>query len=171
LDLVTPDAIVPRVRDISVGVLEEWSIAGIALDLDNTIVPWHSTQLAAGVAEWVESIQARGIRMCLLSNNYMPHVRRVGARLGLPVVQGRLKPLPAAYGAALELLGTEPRRSLAIGDQLFTDVLGAKIVGMRAIVVAPLGTREFPTTRVLRLFERAIYARLSQSETATRLPS
>jgi uncharacterized protein len=149
--------------------LADWKISGIALDLDNTIVPWHTTVLAEGVDEWVRQVRVAGIRVCLLTNNYLPHVRKVGAALNLPVVRGVLKPLPGAYVAALRALGTQPARSLAIGDQLFTDVLGAKVAGMRAVVVTPLGDREFPTTKFLRLLERPVYARLERMRALERL--
>jgi uncharacterized protein len=148
--------------------LSGWKISGIALDLDNTIVPWHTTVLAAGVQEWVQQVRTAGIRLCLLTNNYLPHVRKVGAALDLPVIRGVLKPLPSAFIAALRALGTQPAQSLAIGDQLFTDVLGAKAAGMRAVVVTPLGDREFPTTKFLRMLERPVYARLERTRALER---
>jgi uncharacterized protein len=148
--------------------LRDWEITGIALDLDNTIVPWHTTELADGIPQWVDDVRACGIRICLLTNNYSPHVLRVGKVLDVPVVRGSLKPLPGAYAAALRRLGTHPAKTLAIGDQLFTDVLGAKAAGMRAIVVTPLSSREFPTTRLLRLLERPVYARLERARASSR---
>jgi uncharacterized protein len=155
---------VASVPDITLDVLQDWHVTGIALDLDNTIVPWHTTAVAPGVAEWVQRVRASGVRLCLLTNNYSSHVRGVGAALDMPVVRGALKPLPGAFTAALRTLGTDAATSLAIGDQLFTDVLGAKVVGMRAIVVRPLGAREFPTTRLLRMFEGPVYARLRRGQ-------
>jgi HAD superfamily phosphatase (TIGR01668 family) len=147
-----------RVDDVSEAMLARWNIQGVALDLDNTIVPWHTTEISEAIHTWVDRVRARNIRICLLTNNYLPHVRAVGAALGVPVVRGVLKPWRGAYAAALRELGTEPARTLAIGDQLFTDVLGAKAAGMKAVVVQPLSRREFFTTKLLRMFERPVYA-------------
>jgi uncharacterized protein len=159
---------VAGVCDVPVALLQAWEIDGIALDLDNTIVPWHTSDVAPGVAQWVQRVREAGVKFCLLTNNYAPHVRRVGAALSMPVVRGALKPLPGAFAAAQRQLGTDSARTLVIGDQLFTDVLGAKAAGMRAIVVVPLGTREFPTTKLLRAFERPVYARLARSRAPAR---
>jgi len=154
---------VERVSDVPVALLQSWEVGGIALDLDNTIVPWHTSDIAPGVAEWVRTVRAAGMRFCLLTNNYATHVRRVGEALDIPVVRGALKPLPGAFAAARKALGTDRARTLVIGDQLFIDVLGAKAAGMRAIVVAPIGPREFLTTKVLRVLERPVYARLARA--------
>ncbi|MDB5040494.1 MAG: superfamily, partial [Candidatus Eremiobacteraeota bacterium] len=49
--------------------------------------------------------------------------------------------------------------TIVIGDQLFTDVLGARLVGLRAILTKPLVEVDFPLTRVLRFLERTIGGR------------
>ena len=84
----------------------------------------------------------------------------------MPVVRGALKPLPSAFLAALRQMHSEAGQSLSVGDQLFTDVLGAKAIGMRAIVVKPITSREFPTTRLLRMLEGPVYARLRRTAAA-----
>ena len=143
--------------------LRSWETRAIALDLDNTIVPWYSGNLAPGVKEWSQTVQALGIRMCLLTNNYGGHVQAVADELGVLLVRGALKPLPAAFRLSLRVLGTDAAHALSIGDQLFTDVLGAKLVGMRAVYVRRIQGREFPTTRFLRLIEGPVLARLRKA--------
>ena len=83
----------------------------------------------------------------------------VGAKLGIPVVPNALKPLPFAFLRALRLLGTPRRATIVIGDQLFTDVLGAKLVGLRTLLTKPLVESDFPLTRVLRFLERTLARR------------
>ena len=157
---MTPDAVVDSVTDLTADTLRAWETRGIALDLDNTIVPWYTSVLSAGVAEWARSMHAVGIRMCLLTNNYGGHAQGVAQALGVPIVRGALKPLPAAFTRSLRVLGTDAAHAVSVGDQLFTDVLGAKLVGMRAVYVRPLHGREFPTTRFLRMLESPVLARL-----------
>lgn len=45
------------------------------------------------------------------------------------------KPDPAIYRVALDVLGSEPGRVLAVGDALHTDVKGANGAGLRAVFV------------------------------------
>jgi len=155
-----------RVEDVRLSLLEEWNIRGIALDLDNTIVPWHTSALTPMVRAWVAGLHAAAIRMCLLTNNYSRQAADVAAELRMPIVRNAFKPLPAGFRRSLEHLGVPPGAALCIGDQLFTDVLGAKVTGMRAILVRPVSNREFPTTKVLRALERPVLARLRRSESA-----
>jgi HAD superfamily phosphatase (TIGR01668 family) len=140
--------------------LQEWGIRGVVLDVDNTIVPWHTTNLVPGVQEWVERLRRAGVRTCLVTNNYGAHVHDIAQALDVPLVLAALKPLPGAFWRSLRTLRLEPRRCVAVGDQLFADVLGAKLVGMKAIVVRPVSAREFATTRVLRVLERLVYPRI-----------
>lgn len=50
-----------------------------------------------------------------------------------PIVIG--KPEPILYQQALEILGTEQHNTIAIGDRLNTDILGAVNAGMRSLMV------------------------------------
>ncbi len=149
--------------DVPAELLRHWDIRGIALDLDNTIVPWYSDALAPGVKEWAQMVLELDIRMCLLTNNYGAHAMGVARELKVPLVRGALKPLPAAYARCLRELQTDAHQTLSVGDQLFTDVLGAKLSGMRAVYVRPIAGRVLFTTRFLRMLERPVFARLRRA--------
>jgi HAD superfamily phosphatase (TIGR01668 family) len=145
--------------DVSLDVLAGSGVRGIVVDLDNTVCEYRRPELAPGVAEWVSAARARGFALVLVSNNFTERVASVGAQLGIPVVPNALKPLPFAFLRALRLLGTPRAATVVIGDQLFTDVLGAKLVGLRTILTKPLVEHDFPLTRVLRFLERTIAGR------------
>jgi len=48
---------------------------------------------------------------------------------------GRRKPAPEVYQAAIEAIGTEPERTLFVGDRVREDYEGPMAVGMRAVIV------------------------------------
>lgn len=50
-----------------------------------------------------------------------------------PLIIG--KPEPIMYNQAMQLLSVEPQKTVAIGDRLDTDILGAVKAGMRSILV------------------------------------
>ncbi len=145
--------------DVSLDELQKRGMRGIVVDLDNTVCAYRRPELAPGVAEWVRDARARGFALVLVSNNFTERVASVGAQLGIPVVPNALKPLPFAFLRALRLLGTPRRATVVIGDQLFTDVLGAKLAGLHTILTKPLVEKDFPLTRVLRFLERTIAGR------------
>lgn len=154
-----PDHQAETLPEVSLDMLAASGVRGIVVDLDNTVCPYHRPELAPGVADWVASARQRGFALVLVSNNFSERVASVGAQLGIPVVPNALKPLPFAFRRALRLLGTRREATIVIGDQLFTDVLGAKLLGLRTLLTTPLVAHDFPLTRVLRFLERTIAGR------------
>jgi HAD superfamily phosphatase (TIGR01668 family) len=150
---------VETLPEVSLERLWEAGVRGIIVDLDNTVCAYHQPELAPGVAEWVAAARRRGFALVLVSNNFSERVASVGALLAIPVVPNALKPLPFAFLRALRLLATRRRATVVIGDQLFTDVLGAKLLGLRSILTDPLVEVDFPLTRVLRFLERTLAGR------------
>jgi HAD superfamily phosphatase (TIGR01668 family) len=150
----------PRVTDVALEGLLGRGLRGIILDLDNTSCAYGQPELADGVADWVEQARAAGFAVVLVSNNFSERVAAVGVLLDVPSVPNALKPLPFGFLLALRLLGTARSETVVIGDQLFTDVLGAKLLGLHAILTEPIVARDFPLTRVLRMLERLLFRRL-----------
>ena len=154
-----PDHRAQTLPEVSLDALASAGIRGIVVDLDNTVCAYRQPELAPGVAEWVREARARGFALVLVSNNFTERVASIGARLEIPIVPNALKPLPFAFIRALRVLRTPRRATVVIGDQLFTDVLGAKLVGLRTVLTEPLVEHDFPLTRVLRFLERTIAGR------------
>jgi HAD superfamily phosphatase (TIGR01668 family) len=151
-----PDAYVSGIAGIGLEQLWQSGIRGIVVDLDNTLVAYRESAVAPEVAGWVRAARARGFGVVLVSNNWSGRVAAIGSHLDVPTVPSAMKPLPAAFFRALKVLGTPRAATVAIGDQLLTDVLGAKLLGMRAILTEPLSEHGFITTRAMRVVERAV---------------
>ena len=154
-----PDAFADRLSSVSLDDLAVRGMRGIIVDLDNTLVGYGEDHMAPIDAAWIASARARGFAVCLLSNNFTDRVARIGLELGVPTVPSALKPLPRGFLRALRVLGTSKETTVVVGDQLFTDVLGAKFVGLHAILTEPLVAHDWHGTRVLRFFERVLLGR------------
>ncbi len=142
--------------DVDLGELRDAGITDILIDIDNTIAPWGRYEIPPAVADWLERARELGFGVCLLSNNSAPRVVRFSKLLGLPAVWGWVKPWPWGYRRAMGLLGVAPSQAVMIGDQVFTDVIGAKRLGIMTILVDPLSDREPAHTRFKRLLERLL---------------
>ncbi len=153
--MLGPDRFAPRLHDISLSELSQAGIRGLIIDLDNTILGFHETELAAEHLAWVQEAHDRGFAMVMVSNNFSERVRGIARVLQIECVPNALKPLPFGFWRALKRLGL-PRKSIAVvGDQLFTDVLGAKLCGnLYTILTEPIETKDFPITMMFRFFER-----------------
>lgn len=135
-------------------------IRGLILDLDNTLVDWNDTRVRPEVRRWIEAAHRKGMRLCLASNALRAaRVSAVAEDLKLLLVARAGKPFPVAFRRAMAALGTDPATTCAIGDQVFTDMLGANWLGLMTILLTPLSRRESPHTRVIRLLERPLRRR------------
>lgn len=158
--LLIPRRVAAYATDLDPAMLAGEGIRGLILDLDNTIVPWGQTSPTPAVADWISRLREAGLRVCIVSNGFSQRVRAIGRLLGLPVVGWALKPVPFALWRAMAIMGTRARETALVGDQLFTDVLGGNLLGLRTILVEPLSTEEFPTTRLVRWVERRFRSRI-----------
>ena len=154
-----PDSFARRLSDVSLDDLAAAGFRGIIVDLDNTLVGYGQDHLAPADEAWIAAARARGFGICLVSNNFTGRVARVGDALGVPAIASALKPLPRGFSRALATLGTPKDRTVVVGDQLFTDVLGAKMLGIHAILTEPIVAKDWLGTRVLRFLERVVLGR------------
>lgn len=156
--MLAPDFYVQSVFGMDLGILTERGVDTLLVDLDNTLLARNSGTVSDEARAWVKRAEAAGFRICLVSNNWHGRVSGVASELGLELVAKAVKPLPFAFMIALRKLGSNRRRAAAVGDQLFTDILGGKLLGMATVMVVPLSSSDLPHTLVLRRLERIVLA-------------
>ena len=153
--LVRPFRKIPSVASISLDELKRDGVRGIIADLDNTLVGWKLLEPAPEVAAWVKRALAQGFAVAIVSNNERAWVRSVATGLGIVTfVHTALKPLPFGIFRAVKQLRVRRSETIVVGDQLFTDVIAAKLLGIRAILTEPIVTKEHAAMNVVRRFER-----------------
>lgn len=147
------------IADVDIPALMARGIETALLDLDNTIVPWKLYQIPEESAQWVRTAKEMGLKMCIASNTHNPRrLRQLAEELDLPYLHRILKPRRGGLSKALKILGSEASRTVMIGDQVFTDVLGGRRMGMYTILVKPLARREFVGTKISRIVENCLLA-------------
>lgn len=152
--MCSPDLYLRGVADIDLEALRRQGVDTLLMDLDNTLLPRDSSIMPDELVAWSASLAEKGFRVCLVSNNWHQRVHEVAAELGLPLVAKAVKPLPFAFLRALRLMGVKRRQCAIVGDQMFTDVLGGKLLGVRTIMVLPLSESDLPHTLMLRHVEK-----------------
>ena len=135
--------------------LYEEGIRGIIFDIDNTLVP---PDLPADTRsrELFRRLRAIGFKTCLVSNNRAPRIRPFAEALRTPFVAKALKPRKYGYRKAMEIMGTKPEETLSVGDQIFTDIWGARRMGIHTILVLPMEPKEEPQILLKRLLEKPV---------------
>ena len=114
---------------------------GIIFDIDNTLVP-HGAPSDKRAEKLFEGLKKMGFQCCLLSNNQYQRVSSFNEKIQVHFIENAHKPSRKNYLKAMELMGTKIENTLFVGDQLFTDVYGAKRVGIHNILVKPINPKE-----------------------------
>ncbi len=156
MGIFKPTVLRRRVQELSPGLLRELGVRAVLLDVDNTIAPYGVRRPVAGAAQWARGLTQEGFRVVIVSNNYKKRVSSFAAQLGLPCISFALKPLPFGYVRAAKMLGLRCRDCAIIGDQIFTDVVGANLCGMKSVLLEPIEPEEGWTFRVRRHFEKGL---------------
>lgn len=157
--LLRPKAQLASVMELTPQWLQERGLRGLLLDLDNTLVPYKASGDPSGqLTDWLQAMHDAGIVVFLVSNARRKRLRYWAGKLALPGIGLAGKPW-FGFRRALRRLGLEAHEVAAVGDQLFTDVLGGNLIGAYTVLVPPLSSRELGYTKLVRKLERWILGR------------
>ena len=116
-------------------------MASFLFDIDNTLVP-HGAPADERACALFAHLKELGFQCCFLSNNQYERVSSFNASVGARFIENAHKPSTKNYRRAMEIMGTKEESTVFIGDQLFTDVWGAKRAGIPNILVKPIHPKE-----------------------------
>jgi len=141
-------------RDITPDFLHRLGVSCLLLDIDNTLAPYEQPTPDGHITAWHASLAAAGIHTAFVSNNHPERVELFNQTLQRPFRCDAHKPLPRRARQLMISLGADKKSTALMGDQIFTDVLCAKLLGARAILVPPIKDRTDKGTRFKRYLER-----------------
>lgn len=136
-----PDNEVENAYDIDYDALYNKGYRGVIFDIDNTLVP-HGAPADDRAIALFERLRQIGYQTVLLSNNKEPRVKPFADNVGSLYVYKAGKPGGKGYVKAMKAMGTDPGNTLFVGDQLFTDVWGAKRMKIVTFLVKPIHPKE-----------------------------
>ena len=114
---------------------------GILFDIDNTLVP-HGAPSQKKAEQLFEKLRKIGFDTCLISNNKEPRVKPFADAVKSKYIFNAQKPSAKNYIKAMKIMGTTAENTLFVGDQIFTDVYGAKKAGIHSVLVKPIHPKE-----------------------------
>jgi uncharacterized protein len=154
--MLVPDLRIQSVTELTPEVLLQQGLSALLVDLDDTLVASHSQTMSEEFRGWLESLKAADVALLLLSNGHPKRVSYWSQELGIEGLALVGKPFGFAYRRGLKRLGKPAAQTAMVGDQLFTDILGAKRMGIKSILVTPLSPGGLPHTRLARKLESMI---------------
>lgn len=155
LELFYPDNEVESAYEIDYKALYGQGYRGIIFDIDNTLVP-HGAPADERAAALFQVLHETGFQTVLLSNNKEPRVKMFNDGVHSRYIFKAGKPGTGGYERAMELMGTDARSTMFVGDQLFTDIWGAKRAGIASWLVKPIHPKEEIQIVLKRRLERIV---------------
>ncbi|MBQ7791888.1 MAG: HAD hydrolase-like protein [Clostridia bacterium] len=154
---IQPDFFFSRVEDITSDFLKENNIRLLILDADATLIQAQDDKILPQRVAWVDSIRAGGIRVMVGSNGKTHRIEKAFGDHKIEAYGYSLKPLP--FRLHKHLKGYKKREVLLVGDQFFTDILCAKALGIRSVMVEPYGEEKGTLMGFRRALEKIIVKR------------
>ncbi len=134
-----PDLYVKDISSITASMLKNLGMGAVVLDIDNTLVPHDDPNPTESVRAFLKNMGENQVKICVVSNNNYPRVEAFAKRIGIEYfVSDALKPRAYGYLKAAELMGVPAQKTVAIGDQIFTDIWGGNRAGCYTILVEPI---------------------------------
>ena len=130
-----PKIIVPALTDVRPELLHSRGIKLLMLDFDNTIVPYTTSIPTEEMGIWLETMAKSDIQLCVVSNSKRDRVKVFCAKYGIDCITHANKPFPRGIRECLAKYRINPAECALVGDQIFTDTLGANCTGVTSILV------------------------------------
>ena len=159
-----PNAYLKNVKEITLEFLKENNIKALILDVDNTLIDFNKKMLD-NVENWCEELKKQGIKFCILSNsNKKEKIEMVANKLKIPYIYFGTKPFKRGFKRAIKMLEIENNNIAVVGDQIFTDVIGANRCKMFSILVEPIDKKDLVITKIKRPIENFIINKYQKSK-------
>lgn len=152
--LLYPEYRFRRVWEMSPEWLAARGIDAVLLDVDNTLTTHDNPDVDGRVLCWLDVMRRNGIKLAILSNNSRERVEPFANRLGLRFYARAKKPLGTGARRAVALL--DAKKAAVVGDQIFTDVLCARLAGLTPVMVELMEPEPFVFFKLKRALERLV---------------
>ncbi len=166
MSIFSPNLAVQSVLELSRDRLSELGLDALLLDVDCTLKEYRSETVSPEIRAWLDELRTAGIGLCLVSNGLGKRIGRLAESLDLPYTAGACKPLPFGLRSAIGKMDFDRGRTAMVGDQLFADILAARLAGIFSILVKPISPEQEPWfTRAKRPLEHWLAGKKKRRET------
>jgi len=130
-----PTMRVGALTELTPAILKENNIRLLMLDFDNTIVPYTTDEPTAEMELWLKTMLSGDIPLCVVSNSKRDRVKVFCKKYGMDCITHAKKPFSRGIRQCLQRDGIPAEHGALVGDQIYTDTLGANCCGVKSILV------------------------------------
>lgn len=157
--LLQPRYMIPDLSGLTDEFLEFNGIRGIIFDIDNTLVGFRVATPPPEILALFDRLESKGIRIAVASNNKRERVELFCRGLDFPAYHRACKPLGFALRKIRKGWGIPAKQIAVVGDQIYTDMLGANCAGMISVLVDIIDTKETVFFKIKRALEKPVIER------------
>jgi len=149
-----PDRIFKDINEITPSLLASEGVTALVLDIDNTLAPRYVELPDEALKAWIEKLRRTNVKLYIISNNRTNRVTKFARALDVPYFCNGMKPFPRAFLRAVREMDIPREHVAAVGDQIYTDVCGAHLAGIKAWLVNPIDPHENILFKIRRQLEK-----------------
>lgn len=138
-----PKIMADSLTEITPELLQKMDIRLLMLDFDNTIVPYTTCVPTEEMERWFADMKNSDIILCIVSNSRRDRVPGFCRERNLPCITHARKPFSDGIRRCLRQFGVSPDRAALVGDQIYTDTIGANAAGVTSILVKAIHNHNF----------------------------
>ena len=138
-----PKIMTDKLTDITPELLHSRKIRLLMLDFDNTIVPYTTSVPTLEMQSWLYAMNSSDIQVCIVSNSHNDRVPKFCREYGLDCITHAKKPFSKGINECLVKYGFPASQAALVGDQIYTDTLGANGAGVMSILVKAIDNHNF----------------------------
>lgn len=157
-----PDFYYENISCINLDVLKKKGIKFVICDVDNTLDSHNVPRPSETAVAFLKKLEDYGFTVCIISNGKHERVKEYLSDYNLEYIAKAGKPLKKSYIKAMKKIGADANSCAFIGDQIFTDILGANNVGLTTILVTPIERYENAFFYLKRALEKIVISKITK---------
>lgn len=138
-----PRLMLTRLNELTPEMLHHRGIRLLMLDFDNTVIPYTTDVPSAEVVRWFDTMAQSNIDLCVVSNSHKGRAKVFCRERGIACITHAGKPFGSGIRRAMEHFGASEAQCALVGDQIYTDILGANLNGIMSIHVDSINNHNF----------------------------
>ena len=148
---IIPDMYKKNIYEINYEKLKKMGKKYLFFDLDNTIISYLQNKPTKENKILFDKLKKMGFEVFIFSNSPSNRLEPFEKELNVKAFSGSMKPLKKGYKKVLNMYDKD--KCVFIGDQIMTDVIGAKRNGLYVIFIDRINNKEPIYTKFWRFFE------------------
>ena len=164
MSLLIPTFFINKITDLSPEFIKSHGVTSLLMDIDDTLTYHKDPHVPEKILEFINLMKINNIKIILISNNSKDRAYKFAKKLNLPYISRAFKPAPFGINLALKKLNISKNEAIIIGDQIFTDILGANLLGIKSILVDPFEKNQTAFLKLKRFFENPIRKKIKRDK-------